>query len=86
MKKQTANLLVVDLKLTFKSKFKKKKERTSLIQSYDYTGKCLFHLHQTVIPKYIIIVMKQEGHDGPGTLSLEEYRNIDITFSSNQSL
>ena len=42
---------------------RKKVERTSqllllfIILSYDYSGKYLFHLHQTVIPKYIIIVM-----------------------------
>ena len=33
------------------------KQLKFIIPSYDHSGKCLFHLHQTVIPKYIIIVM-----------------------------
>ena len=56
-------------------------ERTSLIQSYDYSGKCLFHLHQTVIPKYIIIVMKQEEHSQPRRIQ----KHCDY-LSLNQSL
>ena len=36
------------------------KQLKFVIPSYDHSGKCLFHMHQTVIPKYIIIVMIKE--------------------------